>query len=130
MNYGNYYQYPTYYPQQSFSNNIETMRWIEGMVGAQAYQMPPGLPANTPIALWDSTEKKVFLKSWNQMGMANPIQELTYEIKEQPSAMISGASQDMSQYVTKHDLDELRQELRNAMNSNNNQNNRNRGGNQ
>lgn len=123
----NYLQYPY---QQSYSNNIKTMEWVDGEVGARAFQMPPGWPVNAPIALWDSTEKKVFLKSWNQMGMANPIQELDYEIKEQPNQMLISGSPDMSQYVTKHDLDELRQEIRNLSNNNNNQNNRNRGGQQ
>lgn len=110
-----------YYPNQYVQYPYRTMEWVEGEVGAKAFQMPVGWPVNTPIALWDSTEKKIFLKSWNQMGMANTMQELTYEIKEQQKL----SAVDMSQYVTKADLDELKQEIKNLAN---NQNNRNRGG--
>jgi hypothetical protein len=55
------------------------------------------------------------------MGMANPLQELTYEIKQSQQAPAA----DMSLYVTKKDFDELKQELKSLVN---NQNNRNRGG--
>lgn len=157
MAYNNYPVYPSYYyaqypnqynnqfpAQQSYSNSPKMMEWVEGEVGAKAFQMPNGWPINTPIALWDSTEKKIFLKSWNQMGMANPLQELDYEIKDNAS-LTSGATQDMSQYVTKNDFDELKKEfhemhdmIHNMSSSmsnmsggmNNNQNSRNRGGQQ
>lgn len=111
----------------------EPLKWVEGKVGAQAYQMPPGWPANSPIALWDTTEPVIWLKSVNQMGMPNPLQKLTYKMEEQPNTMLpagqSGNAQpDMSQYVTKSDLEQLRQEIRGAMNSGNNQNGSNYGG--
>lgn len=120
--------YPSYYPyyQQSYTNNPETMHWVEDEAGAKTFQQPSWLPANVPIALWDQTEKKIFLKSWNQMGMANPMQELDYEIKERtnpallPQA-ISGDTQDMSRYATKDDIEELKKEIRN-MNRNRNDN--------
>ena len=125
MSYYNYYQpYPYYQQTQSYANNNQkTMEWVEGEVGAKAFQMPAGWPVNTPIALWDSTEKKVFLKSWNQMGMANPMQELDYEIKEQPNIYLAeGVSgKDMSNYATKEDLNELKQmvqKLTDTMNKN------------
>jgi hypothetical protein len=127
------------------------MEFVEGEVGAKAFQMPNNWPINTPIALWDSTDKKIFLKPWNQMGMANPLQELDYEIKNE-SSFVSGATQDMSQYVSKQDFEELKKEIHDlrdtmhnmsgVMNSshgtvsnmsggmNNNQGGRNRGGQQ
>lgn len=119
MAYPNYY-YPQYpYQQQSYANNtnFEPMKWVDGEVGAKAFQMPTGWPINTPIALWDSTEKKIFLKSWNQMGMANPMQELDYTIKEQPNPMLleNMSGKDMGQYATKHELEELRNEVHNLV---------------
>ncbi len=138
--YPNYPNYQNYYPQynngyqqnQSYANqNFKSMEWVEGEVGAKAFQMPAGWPINTPIVLWDSTEKKIFLKSWNQMGAANPMQELDYEMKEQPNPLlVEGLSgHDMSQYVTKHDFDELKEEIKklNEMMANN-QSGRSRGG--
>lgn len=119
MAYPSYY-YPQQYPyqQQSYANNnFEPMKWVDGEVGAKAFQMPTGWPINTPIALWDSTEKKIFLKSWNQMGMANPMQELDYTIKEQPNPMLleNMSGKDMAQYATKHELEELRNEIHNLV---------------
>lgn len=121
MAYYNYYQYPY---QQSFNNGYRTMEWVEGEVGAKAFQMPAGWPVNTPIALWDSTEKRIFLKSWNQMGMANQMQELTYEMKDAPIILENLSGKDMSNYVTKEDFEELKRELKSLVN------NRNRGGQQ
>ena len=133
MAYYNYYpQYPYNMYQQSYSTgNFKSMEWVEGEVGAKAFQMPQGWPADTPIVLWDSTEKKIFLKSWNAMGMANPLQELDYEIKERtnPALLPNNLSGDTANYVTKEDFDHLRQELKEMKNILSNRNNRG-GGNQ
>ena len=113
--YNNYPQYPYAYPQ-SYSSNIESMKWVEGEVGAKAFQMPPGWPAETPIALWDNSEKKIYLKSWNAMGMPNQIQELIYEIKEKPAPALPGnvsGSTQSTQYVTREDFDQLKEEIQN-----------------
>lgn len=131
MPYYNYYgQYPyMYQPNQSYStNNIKSMEWVDGEVGAKAFQQPQGWPPETPIVLWDNSEKKIYLKSWNQMGMANPMQELTYEIKERtnPALLPNSISGDAPRYVTKEDFDQLKQELKSMIN---NRNNENRGGN-
>ncbi len=127
-------------PQQSFAqaqSGPKMMEWVEGEVGAKAYQMPNGWPANSPIPLWDSTDTVIWLKSWGPMGIPNPMQKLRYEMPEQQNQQAlmggqSGASMpDMSQYVTKQDLEDFRKELRNVNhNTINNQNgNQNRGGN-
>jgi len=119
--YTTYPYYPTYQSYQP-SQNVKSMEWVDGKVGAQAYQMPQGWPAETPIVLWDSAEKKIYLKSWNSVGMANPLQELEYEIKERtnPALLPSNISGDMSHYVTKEDLEQLKQEIKNMMNNRNN----------
>lgn len=115
--YGNYYPQYTYgYPQnQSYANNnIKSMEWVDGEIGAKAFQMPAGWPAETPIALWDNSEKKIYLKSWNQMGMANPMQESCYEIKERTNpALLPGniSGDNGGQYVTRNDFEQLKQEI-------------------
>ena len=122
-------------PQQS---QLKAMEWVDGEVGAKAFQMPPNWPINTPIPLWDNSAKKIYLKSWNQMGAANyPMQVLDYEFHEDPdmtklpsasgNANPAQANTDMSQYVTKQDLEQLRQEFRNMRNNKDRNNQENRG---
>ena len=146
--------------------NNAGMCWVDGEVGVKAFQMPRGWVANMPIPLWDSTDTVIYLKSWNQMGIPNPLGKLRYEIIDNGQQALltggnggqmngtSGASgtsgTDMSQYVTKDNLEQIiRKEIREAMgntqgssnmssrfnqNGRNdgqgqNQNNKNRGGN-
>ena len=120
-------------PQQSYaapvSQGPKMMEWVEGEVGAKAFQMPNGWPANSPIPLWDSTDTVIYLKSWGPMGIPNPMQKLRYEMPEsQNQAMLmsgdngnSGNGQnnrpDMSQYVTKQDLESIKKDMLNAINS-------------
>ena len=103
--------------QQSFVQQPQkAMEWVEGEVGAKAFQMPSGWPANQPIPLWDSTDTVIYLKSWGPMGIPNPMQKLHYEMPEaQNQAMIQGGN-GMSgaanhEYMTKDDLKELRDEI-------------------
>ena len=132
MNYNPYFgpTYPNYFSQaqtpQVQQPQIRQMEWVEGEVGAKAFQMPVGWPVNVPIALWDSTDTVIYLKSINQMGAPGITQKLRYTIEEGPvQARISGQSQpvpqETSQYVTKDDLDQFKKELR-AMILKNNQN--------
>ena len=104
---------------------IKAMEWVEGEVGAKAFQMPMGWPANQPIVLWDSTDTVIWLKSWGPMGIPNPMQKLKYVMPDQQSQsyLMSGANdmnqnvsgssqQDMSNYATKDDIAQLRDEVR------------------
>ena len=143
-------------PQQSYATPVQQgpkmMEWVEGEVGAKAFQMPNGWPANSPIPLWDSTDTVIYLKSWGPMGIPNPMQKLRYEMPEQQNQalLMSGDTgngngqsghQDMSQYVTKQDFEQLKNEIRNMnqsgangqntsgnQNGNNSSQNGNRGG--
>lgn len=125
--YYSYYPYNQYQPQ-SFTPEYETMRWVDGEVGAKAFQKPADLPANKPIALWDSTEERVFIKSWNQMGMANPMQVLSYVMKDNPK-LPEGVSGVQNNYATKEDLENLKEQLKSISESIANlQNGSNRGG--
>lgn len=126
--------------QQSFTQppiQRKYLEWVEGEVGAKAFQMPPDLPPNQPIPLWDSTDTVIYLKSWGPMGIPNPLQKITYTMPEQlGQQFISGNSEpqpaaDMSQYVTKDELNQMRNEMQSMFNSaNGNQRNRNSGNNQ
>lgn len=130
------YNTPTQQPQ------IPGMIWVDGEVGAKAYQMPQGHPVGTPIALWDTNDQVIYLKSINQMGMPNPLQKIRYQMDEQPqqsgylpaASQVSGAAE--SNYVTKDDferkMNELKEMFKNSQsgrNQNGVNNQQNRGGN-
>lgn len=109
--------------------NEHGLKWVDGEVGAKAYQMPAGWPANTPIALWDSNDTVIYLKSINPMGMPNPLQKAHYTLEGMKSGDrnvgVSGNAgetekqvmPDMTQYVRKDDLERLKQDLMDTIGS-------------
>lgn len=112
-------------PQQSFAPMQQPMQginWVDGEVGAKAYQMPQGWPVGTPIPLWDTNDTVIYLKSINSMGMPNPLQRIHYTIDEQknqsmlPSGQMSGSRESAkADYVTREDFESLRNEVREMM---------------
>lgn len=112
------------------------MAWVDGEIEARGRQIPQGV---TQLAMWDTNSPKIYLKSINQMGMPNPMQILTYTMEEAQAALPAGQSGDnhvdLSNYATKDEISQLRDEIRNLMQrqnqngSTNNNGNQNRGGN-
>lgn len=120
-------------PQQSYSQPTapKAMEWVEGEVGAKAYQMPQGWPANQPIPLWDSTDTVIYLKSWSPMGIPNPMQKLPYTMPEtQNTAVLQGTSGAAVDFATKDDITSLREEIRGLRESMTNRKNQNGSNNQ
>ena len=100
--------------QQTQSN--PGLIWVDGEVGAKAYQMPTGWPANQPIALWDTNDTVIYLKSTNPMGMPNPLQRAHYTLDgmksgEKREGYSGDEKPDMSQYVRKEDMERMKQDL-------------------
>lgn len=97
--------------------------WVDGEVGAKAYQMPAGWPNGQPIALWDTNDTVIYLKSTNQMGIPNPLQKARYKLEtyQTASPLRSGdeepAKPDMSEYVKKEDLERMKQDLMDTIGS-------------
>lgn len=125
------------------SQNSGGMIWVDGEIGARAFQMPAGVTG--PIALWDTNDTVVYLKSCNQAGMPNPLQKIRYQMEEQAPMLPAGQQQSGSpmnscntvsghgecDYATKDDMNQLREEimamkelLMNQKNQNGNQNGR------
>lgn len=110
--------------------------WVDGEVGAKAYQLPAGLPANQPIALWDTNDTIIYLKSTNPMGMPNPLQKAHYTLEEYrgtgpAKSNVSGDEQpdhDMTLYVKKEDMERMKRELMEAINGVNTSGNQNTSG--
>lgn len=96
--------------------------WVDGEVGAKAYQMPQGMPANQPIALWDTNDTVIYLKSVNPMGMPNPLQKAHYTLEEHRgtgparSGDAPVQAEPMTDYVKKEDMERMKQELMEAIN--------------
>lgn len=116
--------YPQY--QQSMAQQAPQMTqaqhngmiWTDGEVGAKAFQRPDWLPANQPVPLWDTNDTIIYLKSWNPMGMPNPLQKARYELEGmktgEKTTGYSGDTEpkhDMTQYVRKEDLERMKQDL-------------------
>lgn len=104
------------------------IEWVDGEVGAKAYQVPAGM--TKPVALWDTNDTVIYLKSVNQYGIPNPIQKIHYRMEEmvpkymgQDQAKLeSGDARtetkpDMTGYVRKDELDAMKEELKEAIRS-------------
>ena len=116
--------------QMPMSSNVIP---VDGEVGAKAYMVPNG--STGPIALWDTNDNVIYMRTFNAAGMPNPLKKLRYT-EEEPTPILppgqSGAAPqvDMSNFVTKEDFEQLRNEIRamqkpnqamsGAMNSNQN----------
>lgn len=112
---------PNYSQGQQQKAGIE---WVDGEVGAKAYQLPQGWPVNVPMPLWDTNDTVIYLKSINAMGMPNPLQKVRYTMEQGTSVNQSmlpandiSTHQDMSAFVTKDEMEKLKDELKAAINS-------------
>lgn len=132
------YQMPMM-PQQSFAApSTIAAAWVESEMEARGKSMPQGV---TQFFMFDANQQKIYLKSLNQMGMPNPMQTLSFTIDPQQnlpagqSGNMSGTNAtDMSNYVTRQDFEQLRNEIRQmnqsgAMNGNSNNSGNQNGGN-
>ncbi len=103
------------------------IEWVDGEAAAKSYQIPAGM--TKPVALWDTNDTVIYLKSVNPMGMPNPLQKIHYKMEEQvpkymgqeQAKLTSGdtapVQHDMSQYVRKDELEAMKDELKEAIES-------------
>lgn len=111
---------------QNQTQNTTGIIWVDGEVGAKAYQLMPGQVG--PVALWDTNDTVIYLKSINQMGMPNPLQKIHYTMEEQQNQSMlpagtsvnnmGGVSGDSGNYVTKDDLESMKREIRELLQKN------------
>ena len=101
---------------------VTGMCWVDGEVGAKAQQLPPGWDTTKPFPMWDTNDQIIYLKSFNAMGMPNPLTKLHYTIEEpQQSHQAQSVSaqpalpQGDGDYVKKADLERLKEELKAAI---------------
>ena len=94
----------SYQPQPPVQNQIEDSTiWVEGENAAKSYIMK----RNSRLALWDSTDKKIYLKTIDNEGKPSTI-TLKYEIIEPKKP------EDI--YITKEEFNDVMTNLTNAIN--------------
>lgn len=74
--------------------------WVQGEAAAKSYLIAPGCT----VALWDSEEKTIYLKSADASGMPS-MKVLDYQIRGE------SGSEPKPEYATKADLDALAEKV-------------------
>lgn len=99
-NWNNYNPYAGYNPYTfNYGNQQNGMTWVQGEAGANAYQVMAGQVA----VLFDSTRQVFYIKSVDASGKPNPLE--TYDYTKHADAVQE--KPDMSQYVTKEELQQI-----------------------
>lgn len=111
-------------PQASYQQTQAGICWVDGEVGAKAQQLPPGWDTSKPFPMWDTNDQIIYLKSFNAMGMPNPLTKLHYTIEEpsrqapmmssQANLPAGGNGRD-DEYVRREDLERMKDELKAAI---------------
>ena len=103
---------PFYAPvqQQSQPSSQGGLIWVQGEAGAKSYLVAP----NTTVALYDSENQTIYLKSADASGMPS-MKILDYTIRDSaktapnaPGNVVPGKS---TLYATKEEIDGLRKQI-------------------
>lgn len=101
------YVYPTTYQQNQPLSNTPSLIWVQGEAAAKAYPVAPG----NSVLLMDSEEQRFFIKSADASGMPLPLRRFSYtEEVEVQQSYANAPDVDMSQYITRKEFDEWRNE--------------------
>jgi hypothetical protein len=102
MGYNSYYPNP--YLSQRYNTPSNGIVWVQGIEGAKAYQ----LPNNSNAILLDSESDKFYIKTSDNIGMCNlRTFQFTEITSTQPAPATTHTEIDMSQYVTKTELNNI-----------------------
>lgn len=109
---------------------------VDGEMAARAWQMPPNLPPNTIIPLWDLDGQHVYFKSTDAYGRINPIRKGRVLFDDDSQNLPQGTSEasvntpsgtnyvgdssmaNPGNYVTKEDLEGLKHEIQEMLRQN------------
>lgn len=95
-------------PIMSNQNRSAGIIWVQGEAGAKAYPVAPG----NSVLLMDSESDVFYIKSTDASGIPAPLRVFNYSeiVQTQPQQeQLPEQSIDTSQFVTRGELDELRQ---------------------
>ena len=89
---------------------VQTMFYVNGIEGVNAFQLPPGV---TEQVLWDADKDTFYVKKIDQMGRPRVVAVKDYfdHVEPEKTEPVTHPEIDMSQYVTKSDLNKVIQEL-------------------
>lgn len=91
-------------PQQSAAQMPDGVKWVQGEVGARAYQVRPGCT----VVLMDAEDSVFYMKSVDAYGMPQPLRKFRFkeELIDQKNLPQNSTQMDTSNFVTKDDLDQ------------------------
>lgn len=94
-------------PNYNYMTNSNSINWVQGIEGAKGYR----LPENSNAILLDSENERFYIKSTDNIGMATlrifDYVEVTNNANTTPAQQV-----DMSQYVTRDELEALLKEVK------------------
>jgi len=122
-----YNPYQNYYPTPNIPQHQElqpdtNMIWVQGDSGAKAYPVQNG----KSVVLFDSEEKRFFIKAVDVNGMPLPLKVFNYS--EAIETEDTKSEIDTSQFITRDEFDEVISSLKNKSQQQNQQQ-KNNGGN-
>lgn len=91
-------------PQQSSG-----ILWVQGEAAARSYLVGAG----QSVLLMDSEQDRFYIKASDSSGMPQPLRifEYTEKVANSGSSAVTGASQDLSLYVTREELEKRLAEI-------------------
>lgn len=122
-----YYNQQQYYaPQQNYmqplpvqpQQNLQGVIFVDGEGAARAMQIPDWWDRTKSLAFWDMSAPYIYIRSFNQAGMPNPLMRLKYVIDNQQqdqnllaAEQTSGSEQPENKYVTHDEIDKLENDI-------------------
>jgi hypothetical protein len=99
----------SYGNQQNFGNSVNNgITWVQGIEGAKAYQLNP----NSNVILLDSESDRFYIKTSDNIGMCNLRVFNFQEVTNNPVSEAQKQEVDLSNYVTKEELQEALKTVR------------------
>lgn len=101
-------------PQMHQQMMVDDVIWVQGESAAKSYSVGP----NRTVRLWDSEEPVIYIKSADPTGRPY-MRILDYTIRgeeQQPSTQVAAAPQIEQDFVSREDLDKLRDSLQRQIN--------------
>ena len=122
---GSVYNAMTQPVMQQVPQQPQYMINVDGENSAKSWQPQVAPQPNTIIPLFDSDGQHVYFKTYDAYGRMNPLRKGRIVFDDEVQVSETPSEQDMSGYVTKEDLEKLKEELFSQLNNNQTKTNQN-----